>query len=159
MIKKKLDGLIDILKIIGACSIAAMMVLTCADVIMRGFGHPISGAVEISGFLATVALACSMPFTHAAKGHVGVDMLTRRLSPRTQGIIDFKTGIFGLIIFLAISWQSFKYASALKKSGELSMTLEFPSYVFVYFISLAFAILCMVVLFDIIHSFGKAIGK
>ena len=159
MIKKKLVGLIDILKMIGAFSIAAMMVLTCADVIMRGFGYPISGAVEISGFLATVALACSMPFTHAVKGHVGVDMLTRRLSPKIQGIIDFKTGILGLIIFLVISWQSFKYASALKESGEMSMTLEFPSYLFVYFIALAFAILCLVILFDIIDSFRKAIGK
>ena len=41
---------------IAAISLIVMMVLTCADVIMRAFRKPISGTYEIVGFLAAVFL-------------------------------------------------------------------------------------------------------
>ncbi|VEN72885.1 conserved membrane hypothetical protein [Candidatus Desulfarcum epimagneticum] len=153
------DGLVASLKALGAFSIAAMMLLTCADVIMRAFGRPIEGAVEISGFLATVALACAMPHTHREKGHVGVDMVMRRLPGRIRAAVDVKTGILSAIVFGVISRQSFLYAGDLKRSGEMSMTLEFPSYVFVYFIAFAFAVLTLLIFADIIRSFKKAFEK
>ncbi len=157
--KKYVDSLVALLKWIGASSIAVMMFLTCADVIMRAFGRPIGGAVEITGFLAIIALACAMPYTHAMKGHVGVDMVVRHLPKRARGAVDLVTGVLGTLLFIIISWRSFLYASTLKNSGEVSMTLEFPSYIFVYFISFAFAVLTLVILFDVINSFKKAAGK
>ncbi len=157
--KKAVDGLVSLLKWIGAFSIAGMMLLTCADVVMRAAGRPIWGAVEVAGFLATIALACALPFTHVMRGHVGVDMVVRHLPERLQAVVDLITGLLATLLFILVSWRSFLYATTLKKSGEVSMTLEFPAYVFVYFIGFAFAVLSLAILLDVIYSFKKAVGQ
>ncbi len=156
---KAINDLITLFKWVGAFSIAAMMFLTCADVIMRAFGHPIFGAVEISGFLATTALACALPYTHSMKGHVGVDMLVRRMSDRGQAIVDFITGTLSMVLFGLISWQSFVYAGSMKQSGEVSMTLEFPAYIFIYFIGFAFSVFTLAILLDVIQYIKKVFQK
>ena len=109
-----------------AAAIAAMMFLTCVDVVLRATGRPILGAVEIVGFLATIGLACSMPYAHQSGGHAGVDMLIRHFSPRVQGWVDTITGLVTTVLFLLVSWRCFVYAENLRRTGEVSMTLEFP---------------------------------
>ena len=157
--KKSIGILVDLLKWIGAAAVAGMMFLTCADVIMRAVSRPIPGAVEVAGFLATIALACSLPYTHMAQGHVGVEMLVRRFPKQTRALVDLATGILALVLFALVAWQSFDYASTLKQSGEVSMTLEFPAYLFVYFIGLTFIALALTIVLDITESIKKAAGK
>jgi len=152
-----INGLTTLLKWIGAVSITAMMLLTCADVVMRALGRPIWGAVEIVGFLATTALACAMPYTHVMRGHAAVDMLVRRLSARTQGLVDFITALMSAILFILIAWQSVAYASAMRRAGEVSMTLEFPTYVFIYYVGLTFVVLSLTVLLDVRQALRKAL--
>ncbi|MFH1091221.1 MAG: TRAP transporter small permease [Pseudomonadota bacterium] len=156
---KLIDGLVTLFKWIGAFAIAAMVFLTCADVVMRALGRPIWGAVEITGFLATIALACSLPYTHKVGGHVGVDLLIRRMPKRGQGGVDLVTSFLAMILFALVSWRSFIYALDIKRSGEVSMELEFPAYLFVYFIGFAFAILTLTILVDVVRNYGKAVGK
>lgn len=153
---KYVDHLVTGLKWIGAFAIAAMMLLTCADVVMRAAGRPIRGAVEMVGFLATLALACSLPYTHVVGGHVGVDMLVRRLPKGIRHGVEVFTGLLALGLFMIVSWRSLVYASTLKASGQVSMTLELPSYLFVYFIGLAFGVLSLVILVEILTTLKKA---
>jgi TRAP-type C4-dicarboxylate transport system permease small subunit len=109
------DRVILVFKWIGAAAIAGMMFLTCLDVILRAAGRPIFGAVEIVGFMATIGVACSLPYTHQQSGHVGVDMLIRRLSPRAQGVVDFITNSAAMILFAVVSWRCFVYGENLRK--------------------------------------------
>ncbi|MBI4775603.1 MAG: TRAP transporter small permease [Deltaproteobacteria bacterium] len=150
---------VDVLKWIGSGCLVGMMLLTCLDVIFRAFGRPILGAVELVSLMATSVIACAMPYTHAAQGHVGVDLLVRRLKPRSQAGVDAVTSFLSLGLFLTVAWRMSLYAGALRRSGEVSMTLELPSYVLVYGMSLAFAILGLVVLQYFITSVQKAFGK
>jgi len=157
--KKLIEGLVSWLKWIGALSVAAMMGLVCLDVVMRAAGRPIKGAVEFVGFLATIALACSLPYTHALRGHVGVDLLVRRLRRRTRNIIDLVTSGLSLGLFVLATWRTLVYASTLRASGEVSMTLEFPAYIFVYFIGFGFAVLCLTVWLDLVKYWREAARK
>jgi len=104
-------------------------------------------------------MACAMPYTHAVGGHVGVDLLIRRLSPRWQGRVDAVTSFLALGLFAIVAWRMFLYAESLKRSGEVSMTLELPSYLLVYGVSVAFVILSLVVLQQFIMSLQKVFGK
>ena len=153
------NALINVLKIVGSICLVGMMLLTSTDVTLRAFGKPILGVEEIVGFMATLVLAFAMPYTHRERGHIGVDMIVRKLSRRTQGIVDSITGILAFILFLIIAWQSGEYAGTMRRTGEVSMTLEFPSYIFVYGVSLAFLILSLAILIDVVRSFKKAISK
>lgn len=149
--------LVDALKRVGAVGLAGMMLMTCVDVIFRFFDHPIFGAVEMVSFMATILLACAMPMTDVEKGHVGVDLLVRRMSPRGQAGMDAATGCLSLGMFGIVAWQMFTYAGTMRKAGEVSMSLEFPYYILVYAVAVAFAVLALVILGEIVNNLRRAI--
>lgn len=152
-----IDRLVVLLKRLGGAALVGMMILTCIDVVTRYFGYPIFGMVEIVSFLATILLACAMPLTHVEKGHVGVDLLVRRLPTRSQTVIDAITSLLGAVLFGIVSWQMFLYGGTIKRSGEVSMSLEFPTYVFVYVVAVAFAALSLVILVEFLENTRKAV--
>lgn len=139
IIFKMLGRFSEFLKVIGASAITIMMVLTVVDVIGRFFKYPIFGSVELIGFLATIIVAAALPYTYKVEGHVGVEILVRLLSKKTQLMIDLFTRTLSLILFCLVTWQMFLYADDIKQSGEVSMNLEFPIYYIIYL--LAFALL------------------
>ncbi len=146
-----LDKFSGLLKIIGAVSLTGMMLLTVVDVIGRFFKHPIFGSVELVGFFATIVVAAALPYTYKAEGHVGVEILVRLLSKKTQILIDIFTRVVSLILFCLITWQMFLYAADIHETGEVSMNLEFPIYYIVYLLAfglLAFSITIIETIFE-----------
>lgn len=140
------------LKIIGAACLVGMTFLTVADVVGRFFRHPIFGSVEIVGFMATLAVASALPYAHKIKSHVGVEILVRLLSKRTQTIIDICTGILSLALFGVVTWRMTLYAHTMQKSGEVSISLELPEYVVIYITSFCLLIFTLVIVQDIINN-------
>jgi TRAP-type C4-dicarboxylate transport system permease small subunit len=152
-----IDQLVAWLRRIGGTALAGMMVVTCADVVTRYFGQPIFGAVEIVSLLAVVVLAAAMPPTHVEKGHVGVDLIVRKLPPASQHWVDAATGLVSAVLFAIVSWQMFLYAGTLAASGEVSMSLELPTHLFVYAVAVAFAVLALVIFTDFLGNLRKAV--
>ncbi|MDZ7663943.1 MAG: TRAP transporter small permease [Desulfotignum sp.] len=137
VISRALHKFSDLLKVIGAVALTTMMMLTVVDVIGRFFKMPIFGSVELVGFLATIVVAAALPYTYKMDGHVGVEILVRLLSEKTQIWIDIFTRTLTLILFVLITWQMFLYAKDISHTGEVSMNLEFPIYYIVYLLSFA----------------------
>lgn len=151
-ILKALDKFSNLLKTIGAIALTGMMLLTVVDVIGRFFKHPIFGSVELVGFLATLVVASALPYTYKADGHVGVEILVRLLSKKTQIIIDLFTRGISLILFSLVTWQMFLYAKDIHKTGEVSMNLEFPIYYIVYLLAFGLLIFSVTILETIIEN-------
>jgi TRAP-type C4-dicarboxylate transport system permease small subunit len=145
----------DVLKLIGAIALTTMMMLTVVDVIGRFFKSPIFGSVELVGFLATIVVASALPYTYKVDGHVGVEILVRLLSDKTQTVIDIFTRTITLILFILITWQMFLYAEDIQKTGEVSMNLEFPVYYIVYLLSFALLIFTITIVEIIISDIIK----
>ena len=159
VISRFIEKLIGLVKFLGGIALVGMMVLTTVDVIFRYFGHPIFGAVEIVTFLATILLACAMPMTHAEKGHVGVDLVVRLLSRRGQAVNDTITGLLAFIFFVLVCWQCTLYGQTMKRTGEVSMSLEFPNYLFVYVVAAAFGVLCLVIFVELMNNIRTIFRK
>ena len=152
---KIIQWVLDKMKIIGAACLVGMTFLTCADVVGRPLGHPIFGSVEIVGFMATLAVVMAMPYTHQVQGHIGVEILVRLLSEKTQTIIDICTGIISLILFIVISWRMAVYAHTMQESGEVSMNLELPEHVIIYLTAVCLVVFTLIILKDIIVNIRK----
>jgi len=150
-----------------------MMLLTCADVILR-LGvtlyheyhwailspfRPIAGTYELVCFLGATAVSFAMAHTSVERGHVAVSIVVNLLPKKVQSIIETITTIFGLILFILLSWQSVLYGNDLKASGEVSLTLELPFYPFVYGIGFAAAAVCLVLLVDLSKSLPEVFRK
>ena len=153
------EGLIGLLKRIGGAALVGMMVITCVDVIFRAFNRPIFGAVEIVSFMATVVLACAMPMTDFEHGHVGVDLMVRKLKPRTQALYSGVGNLFAGVLFGLVCWQMFLYGNTVKASGEVSMSLQFPDYILIYLVAVAFGVLSLVIFTECVIYLKKAAGK
>ena len=151
--------ILDNMKRIGAVLLVAMTLLTCADVVGRFFGHPIFGAVEIVGFMATLATAMALPYTHKVKGHIGVEILVRMLPEKAQTVIDLGTGVLSLALFAVVTWRMGVYAYTMHASGEVSMNLEFPEYMIIYVTALCLLVFTLVILQDIIQDINTLRGK
>jgi TRAP-type C4-dicarboxylate transport system permease small subunit len=144
------------LGIIAAAAIFIMMGLTCLDVFLRYFlRKPIPGTYEIVSFLGTVAVSLAMAHTLAQRGHVAVSLVVQLFPKRAQGVVEFLISIFGFILFGLIAWQSVLYALDCQSVGEVSLTLQLPFYPFIYGVAFGAAVVCLVLLVDLIDAVAK----
>jgi TRAP-type C4-dicarboxylate transport system permease small subunit len=143
------------LNTIAGAAIVAMMLLTCADVVLRLFDRPIPGTYEIIGFLGALAVALALAHTSVEKGHIAVDLLVNLLPPRIQLLLDAFGALTGTAIFGAVTWQSALYALDLRQSGEVSATLGMAVYPFAAGIAAGCALLCLVLIAEFARSLRR----
>jgi TRAP-type C4-dicarboxylate transport system permease small subunit len=148
-----------LLKILGAASLTGMMLLTCVDVIGRRMGTPVFGSVELVGFMATLTVAFALPYTHAKRGHIGVEILVRNFSKQVQAGIECATLTLAFLFFALVTWRMTLYADTMRQSGEVSMNLGFPIHLIIYFCALCFLVFTLTILEDIVSTFREMIGK
>ncbi len=123
----------------------------------EGVGAP--WAVDMTGFFAVIVLACALPYTQLERGHVGVDLLVLRMSPRSQAILDSITSAVSIGLFSVVAREMWLYARELSTKGEVSMTVQIPKAPFIYLISICFIFLCLVLLSDLIGNIRKAVHQ
>ncbi|MBN1662000.1 MAG: TRAP transporter small permease [Deltaproteobacteria bacterium] len=144
---------------VSCLAIIVMMVLTCADVILRLFGRPILGTYEMIGFLGSVVVSFSLAYTSLEKGHVSVEIFVERLPERLQLLIDAVGALIGSILFAVVAWQSAVYALDLKHSGEVSMTLQMPVYPFLLGMAAGCGMLCLVLISEMLRSTRRMVQR
>jgi TRAP-type C4-dicarboxylate transport system permease small subunit len=152
---KALNWLSDILKKGGSFFLVGMMALTCADVIGRMFGYPILGAVELVMAMTTLAIGMGLPFTNRSRGHVGVEILIRLFSERTQTIIELCTSTLSFLLFAIVTWRMFVYARTLQSTGEETVNLALPLFIFIYALSFCLIIFTLTIFRDILANIQK----
>ena len=140
---------------VASAAIAAMMCLTTADVVLRLLRRPIPGTYEIVGFLGALAISFSLAYTSVEKGHIAVDLLVEKFSRRVQAGVQACNDFCGTFLFAMIAWQSAVYASNLKQSGEVSLTLQLPLYPFVYGIAVGCSLLCLYLVSTLVRSLKR----
>ena len=144
---------------IAGGGLVLMMLLTCADVVMRSAGRPIPGTFEIVGFLGVVVAAFAIAYTQVLGGHVAIDYLVVRLPHRHQGIIRCITSLAGAGLFALLAWQSYLFAGNLWTSGEVSPTEKIPFFPFVYGLALACLPVSLLLLLDFFKSLAQVVRK
>ncbi|WP_300458197.1 TRAP transporter small permease [Desulfobacula sp.] len=138
------------LKKAGGICLIAMMLLTCADVVGSFFGHPLLGSEELTGMGAFLLLAFAMPSTEMEKGHVGVDLLYMMLPPRIKRINDCVVVMLSFVLFCLVTWQCWLYANEVGEAGQVSATLQFPTFYLIYGVSFACGILALVIFIELL---------
>ena len=138
--------LIDGFGSVSVVGIGFMALLTCADVIMRLFGHPIPGTYELMGFLGSVVVGFALAKSTKDGYHVAVEILVLRLAKGTQKTIYVITHIVSFLFFAVVSLGCVRYGNDLRNTGEVSMTLEIPIFPFLYCVALAMGLTSVVLL-------------
>jgi TRAP-type C4-dicarboxylate transport system permease small subunit len=91
------------------------------------------------------------------KGHIAVEILVERLPQRAQLAIDAFGNLMGMLLFGLIAYQAFIYALDIRKSGEVSLTLQLPPYPFILGIAAGCALLALLLMVDFAKSLQRTI--
>lgn len=147
----------DFLKKAGGLCLISMMLLTCVDVVGSFFGHPLLGSEELTGMGAFLLLAFALPFTEIEKGHVGVDLIHMLLPKGIRRVLDCMVALLSSSFFSLVAWQCWVYADEMGQSGQVSATLQFPTFYLIYGVSFAFATLALVIFIEFLTLLKKKI--
>lgn len=142
---------------VAGAAVVVMMLLTCADVVLRFFRHPVPGTYELVGFLGTMVISFSMAYTSLERGHIAVEIVVEKLPRRVRTAVEAAVALIGAALFALIAWQSASYAADLRHSGEVSVTLAMPIYPFIYGMAAGSALLTLVLLSEALRDAARAV--
>ena len=107
--RRIVSGLVRAMAAVAGVGIAVMIVATCLDVVLRRFGHPLVGVVDVVQIAACLSGACALPYTTAVKGHVAVEYFFQKFPRGIRIWVDaFSRGVARLM-FLYLSYRSWTY--------------------------------------------------
>ena len=136
-------------------AMTAILLLSIANIVSAALWAPIFGTYEIIGFLTVVTLSCAIAYCTVNDGHVAVDVLVTKFSPRTRAMFDIVAAILSVGIFVILGWQTAIYATNMWEKGERSGTLMWPFFPLVYCISFG----CFVTSLVLLINLGKAVVR
>jgi TRAP-type C4-dicarboxylate transport system permease small subunit len=150
---KPVNAITRFLNLIAGISLAFLMFLTIADVILRFFRRPIVGTYELVALSGAIVIGFSFPLTSWLRGHIFVDFFIQKFSKKVQSGFNLATRCLVIILFILIGWNLVKYGMDLHASGEVSSTLRMPFYPIAYGIGISCFVQCLVTFCDILKIF------
>lgn len=152
-LKNRIQTLNRWISSLGAVFLIPLMLVTAADVVWRNlFNRPIMGVVESSGYLLAVFILLGLGYTEQVKAHVRVAIMTSRLSPRAQLILNIMTTLISLFIFSILAWQGLVVGIQERTVSDL---LRIPQYPFRLLVAVGAFFVCLELLID----FGDSVRK
>lgn len=145
IITKGIDTLIEKQGQLTAFLIVPLLLIVLYEVLMRYvFNAPTIWGFEATAFAYGLHYMLGLSFMENARGHVRVDLLTSRLSVKTQAAVMF---IGYLLLFLPVyglmTWGAAKFAYTATVTNELNSTSWAPR-VWPYKILMALSFLFLV---------------
>lgn len=152
-VQKVIQRLNYYISVVGMSLLVPLMLLTTGDVIGRKFfSKTIPGTFEISEYILAAFILLGAAYTQQVKGHVGVDFLTSRLSPRVQALCQIVTTALCLFIIAIVIWQGFLEGIRERTVSDL---LRIPQSPFRLLVAVGGFLLWLELLIDLIHSTGR----
>jgi TRAP-type C4-dicarboxylate transport system permease small subunit len=157
--KRFVAGIVNIdksLYVIAGSILACMVILTLCDVILRNFGHPITGSMEFIQYGGCIVFAFSVPFGTLLGSQVIVDIITERLSPGKKRVINIITRCVGILLFLFIAYNFVVYGIDVSKTGERTASFKIPYYPFAYALAFSFFLQSLTICCDLLKTIKGA---
>jgi TRAP-type C4-dicarboxylate transport system permease small subunit len=143
---------------VAQAALVALAFIIVLNVVLRVLGLPRAWlqTFDLVGLIGLMVISFALAHTAVQKGHISIEVLVTRFPKRVQGIIGTITGILSLGIFAMVTWRCFALANRYRQIGETTMTAYIPISPFVYMIAFCTAVLCLVILVELIKSVREA---
>ena len=122
------DRLLDILMVLAIAILIFGWLSVCFEVIMRYFaGRPQIWVIETVEYIQLYICFLGAAWLLREEGHVKVDVLLNRLSPRNQDLLNSITSGLATILWLVLTWYTGGTTiNALQKGLYTATILEIP---------------------------------
>ncbi|HKC43949.1 MAG TPA: TRAP transporter small permease [Burkholderiales bacterium] len=110
----------------AAAFLAAMMLLTVADVALRALlNTPIRGVVELVELCLACTFFLALPASFLRSEHLVVDVIDG-LAPRRVPLLKRASGVLAVIVLAVLGWQSWLVAQDSIAFGDVTSDLALP---------------------------------
>ena len=136
-----------LLTMVGAGCLAAMGLLTVADVLGRYLlNRPVAGALELSEFALALLVFFGLGTTGLSGNQVVVDIALERFPRRLRAVSDAFNALIGIGFWAVIAWRTTVQAHEVASKGEVSTILAVPVYPFVYAVAAGSVVMAVALL-------------
>jgi TRAP-type C4-dicarboxylate transport system permease small subunit len=133
-----------------------MMSLTMADVLLRKIvNHSILGTVELTELMLVLVVFCSLAKCQVDDGHIKIDFIMRNFSQKTQKLVDVFTQFSCFVLFLFMTYGTYRYAVDMREWEEVTLDLGIKVYPFVYLLCFGCALLALVLLLKSLKALSE----
>jgi TRAP-type C4-dicarboxylate transport system permease small subunit len=127
-LRKLISKLSAYMAAVAGVTLVFVMLLTVTDVIMRYFGHPITGVYDFVALGGAIIIGFSIPYAAEKRVHVFMEMLQQMHNRATKQVLDAFTRSMAFGISLITAWQLFKLGMGFRMTGEASLTVQVAYY-------------------------------
>ncbi len=131
MLKKVLHGIDKMNEYIGKADAFILLIIIFAtfyEVIVRYFlDSPTSWSNELCSMTFAIYMMMGGAYVYLKKGHVAMDILSGRFSPRTRALVNILTYVIGFAFLYVMVWKGGERAINTILTNEHSTTVWAPS--------------------------------
>jgi len=121
---------------IGVFFLFVMMMVTVVDVTCRFlFNLPVTGSIEITGYLLLLTIFLGIPYAAARGQHIRIDLLSAKFTGRRALILESITLLVEIAIFAVLVWQSIQYSVLMHNMNRVTAVLRLAESPFVLTVS------------------------
>jgi len=143
---------------IGGIALVLMTAISCMNMGLRMIGIPIAGIYDLVCYLGALVAALPLAYTQLKKGHIAVDIVSLLLPVRVRRTAVGISYVLGMVFFGAAAWKITSLANILRKSGEVSETLQMPFWPFTYAVAASCGLMVFCLFLDILGMFEAPAG-
>ena len=97
---------------VGAVLLVAITIITDINVIGRYcFAYQLPSGFELVILMFVILSLAPMAYVQRMRGHIGVEFLKERVSPKNQAFMDLFTEIIFCLLTGLLTWQGARYAA------------------------------------------------
>ena len=116
---------------LAALFLAAMMLLTVADVALRTlFNRPIHGTFELIELCLACTIFVALPAVFLRDEHLVVDVVDHFAPPAVVKLLDLAGAIASLAVLALMFWQMVPLARDMQEFGDVTADLSIPKIFF-----------------------------
>jgi TRAP-type C4-dicarboxylate transport system permease small subunit len=136
-LQKGADGLTRLSALIGMIGLIAEVVVILIDVVGRFFGHPLTGAQDISMMAMVLIVFGGMALCDRIGGHIAVDLFENSMPTWMVRLGDVISALLGAAIFFGIAWTTWESAGLSRMLNLATNIINLPKAWFQYFMVVA----------------------
>ena len=147
---------------IGAVVLAIMMFLSVADICGRNFfNKPIDGTYEIVSLMVVLVGCLGLGYCQLVKGNIMIDIVTKRLPPRGQAILNVISYLISIAVCGLVVWQvSLRmHDYMLKQLGGKTLSLGIVLWPFMLLMVMCFTWVTVIFCIDLYHAFREVLKR
>lgn len=148
------------LTLLSTLILFGLMFYVTAEVVMRYlFNRPLPGHLELTQLLIAPAVFLALSWVQAQRGHVCMDLLHEKLSPRGRAAADCVTLALALATFVVLTWFSAQSTWTAWEVGDVTPTANITTWWSRAAVAVGSALLCIRLSMQLAENVGVLAGR